>query len=96
MPGWLSCVPPVESIFATLRGAGVLARGLQPGARMPCIHCGLPTDGEENHGTIEACIEALIAETMRLRRALSDRPKGESGVTTNPGRPLGKSHFAGS
>ena len=65
-------------------------------ARMPCIHCGLPTDGEENHGTIEACIEALIAETMRLRKALSDRPKGEISVTTVSGHSLGKSHFAGS
>jgi hypothetical protein len=96
MLGWVSRVPPVQSIFAALRGACLLARGLQLGARMPCIHCGLPTNGEENHGTIEACIEALIAETMRLRKALSEKPKGEIGVTTGPGHPLGKSHFAGS
>ena len=38
---------------------------------MPCIHCGLPTAGEENHGTMEECIEALVAETLRLRKVLS-------------------------
>jgi hypothetical protein len=63
---------------------------------MPCIHCGLPTDGEENHGTIEACIEALIEETMRLRKALSDRPRTEIGGATAQSQPPGKSHFAGS
>ena len=41
-------------------------------ALMPCIHCGLPTRGEANHGTMEECIEALVAETMRLRKAISD------------------------
>ena len=60
-------------IFTDLRG-GTLAHRLHNLALMPCIHCGLPTRGEANHGTMEECIEALVAETMRLRKAISETP----------------------
>jgi hypothetical protein len=34
---------------------------------MTCTYCGLPTDGGRNHGTAEGCVQALEAETRRLR-----------------------------
>ena len=62
---------------------------------MPCIHCGLPTDGEESHGTIEECIAALVAETARLRKAISETPKpGESIIA--PPQARKKNDLAGS
>jgi hypothetical protein len=38
---------------------------------MRCAHCGLQTDGETSHGTIDECVEALLAETRRLRAELA-------------------------
>jgi hypothetical protein len=62
---------------------------------MPCIHCGLPTKGEESHGTMEECIQALIAETMRLKKAIAETP--QPGDIAGPrSSPIKKSDFAGS
>jgi hypothetical protein len=36
---------------------------------MVCSYCGLPTDGGQNHGTTEQCIQALAVEAQRLRGA---------------------------
>jgi hypothetical protein len=57
----------------------------------------LPTAGEENHGTIEACIEALVAETTRLRKAIADSPKpSDASSIIVPPAVDGKTPFAGS
>ena len=72
---------------------------------MPCIHCGLPTGGGENHGTMEECIEALAAETLRLRKVLSKTDQDTSATadksatphkTDAPPRPDKKGRYAGS
>jgi hypothetical protein len=34
---------------------------------MVCSYCGLPTDGGQNHGTTEQCVQALDMEARRLR-----------------------------
>ena len=33
---------------------------------MACRYCGLPTDGEANHGGSDECVAALKAEAARL------------------------------
>ena len=64
---------------------------------MPCIHCGLPTAGEANHGTMQECIEALVAEAMRLRKVISETPKpGDIAAGLPPTRAGIKSDVAGS
>jgi hypothetical protein len=63
---------------------------------MPCIHCGLPTDGPENHGTIGECIDALVAETIRLRKAILETPKPGDIGSAAPERRDKKTDFAGS
>jgi hypothetical protein len=48
---------------------------------MVCSYCGLPTDGGQNHGTTEQCVQALAIEARRLRgeREPPACPPGEIG-----------------
>jgi hypothetical protein len=51
---------------------------------MTCTYCGLQTDGGRNHGTAEACVQALEAETQRLRdgvqQSMGPQTSSESNV----------------
>ena len=55
---------------------------------MTCTYCGLPTDGGRNHGTAEACVRALEAETQRLRDGvlLAHLPAGRESNACKIGR----------
>ena len=65
---------------------------------MPCIHCGLPTQGEQNHGTMGDCIQALTAEAIRLRKVIAETPggPGDRALTAALARPGDKIDLAGS
>jgi len=57
---------------------------------MRCHHCGLPTAGEDSHGTVEQCLQALIEETRRLREEIASLQRASPADRPVP-RPGGSS-----
>jgi len=54
---------------------------------MACQHCGLHTDGGENHRNISECLDALASETKRLRDMLR-RASPEDTPMRSTARPM--------